>query len=128
MMRSATIIWVLLSVVVAGALFRVSYRVQHLEKHLTAVNKQIGQQEEAIRVLQAEWSYLNEPSRLEALTRKHLNLLPTTPTQIVSLEQIPSRPLAGPAPKATSPNTPTPASNAPNNTMVLAAARHGGIE
>jgi cell division protein FtsL len=124
MMRSATLVWVLLSVVVAGALFRVSYRVQHLEKHIASVNKQIGQQEEAIRVLQAEWSYLNEPSRLEALTRKHLTLLPTTSTQIVTLEQVPTKQIV-PALK-TPPVTKTPAT--PGNAMVLAAAHHGAVE
>jgi cell division protein FtsL len=127
MMRSATLVWILLSVVVAGALFRVSYRVQHLEKHIASVNKQIGQQEEAIRVLQAEWSYLNEPSRLEALTRKHLTLLPTTTTQIVTIEQVPTRPVLA---AASTDHQPAPAKNAaaPNNTVVLAAAKRGGIE
>jgi cell division protein FtsL len=124
MMRSATLIWVLLSVVVAGALFRVSYRVQHLEKHIASVNKQIGQQEEAIRVLQAEWSYLNEPNRLEALTRKHLTLLPTTSTQIVTIEQVPTKPVV-PALK-TPPAAKAPAT--PSNSMVLAAAHHGATE
>ena len=91
MIKSATLLWIILAVAVSGALFRVSYRVQHLEKHLAAVNKQIGQEEETARVLQAEWSYLNDPSRLEALARKHLPLGPTSPAQIVTYDAIPSK-------------------------------------
>ncbi len=91
MMKSVTLLWLLLAVAVSGALFRVSYRVQHLEHHLASVNKQIGDQEEAIRVLQAEWSYLNDPSRLEALAHKHLPMEPTKPSQIVTLDQVPGK-------------------------------------
>jgi cell division protein FtsL len=91
MIKSVTMLWLVLAVAVSGALFRVSYRVQHLEHHLASVNKQIGDQEEAIRVLQAEWSYLNDPSRLEALARKHLPMEPTKPSQIVTLDQVPGK-------------------------------------
>ncbi len=91
MIKSVTMLWLVLAVAVSGALFRVSYRVQHLEHHLASVNKQIGDQEEAIRVLQAEWSYLNDPSRLEALARKHLPMGPTKPSQIVTLDQVPGK-------------------------------------
>ena len=44
-----------------------------------------------IRVLQAEWSYLNDPSRLEALARKHLPMGPASPSQIVGLDQVPGK-------------------------------------
>ncbi len=91
MIKSVTLLWLILAVAVSGALFRVSYRVQHLERHLASVNKQIGQEADAIRVLQAEWSYLNDPSRLEDLARKHLPMQPTKPSQIVTLDQVPGK-------------------------------------
>jgi cell division protein FtsL len=91
MIRSVTFFWLILAIAASGALFRVSYRTQHLERHLASVDKQIGQEEEAIRVLQAEWNYLNDPSRLEALSRKHLPLGPTSPAQIVTLDQVPNK-------------------------------------
>jgi cell division protein FtsL len=91
MIKSVTLLWLILAVAVSGALFRVSYRVQHLERHLIGINKQIAQEQESIRVLQAEWSYLNDPARLETLARKHLDLRPTSPSQIVTLDQIPNK-------------------------------------
>ena len=91
MIKSVTMVWIILAIAVSGALFRVSYRTQHLERHLAAVNKQIGQEDEAIRVLQAEWSYLNDPSRLESLAQKHLAMGPTKPSQIVTLDQVPGK-------------------------------------
>ena len=91
MIKSVTLLWLILAVAVSGALFRVSYRVQHLERHLIGINKQIAQEEESIRVLQAEWSYLNDPARLETLAHKHLDLRPTSPGQIVTLDQVPNK-------------------------------------
>ena len=91
MIRSVAFLWLMLAVAVSGALFRVSYRVQHLEQHLASVNKKIGGEEETTRVLQAEWSYLNDPTRLEALARKHLALMPMSPSQIVNSDLVPSR-------------------------------------
>jgi cell division protein FtsL len=93
MMKSVTLVWILLAVVVAGTLFRVSCRVEHLQKHLAAVNRQIVQEQENIRVLDAEWAYLNQPSRLEALAHKYLGMAHTTAVQIVTLDQVPNKPV-----------------------------------
>ena len=48
---------------------------------------------EAVHVLKAEWSYLNQPARLEDLGRRLLNLEPVKATQTISIEDIPFRPV-----------------------------------
>jgi len=45
----------------------VSQRVQGLQRDIAHYDREIEQEKEKIRVLNAEWAYLNNPERLEAL-------------------------------------------------------------
>lgn len=89
MIRLSTLIWLALASVAAGMVMHVSYRVQRTESHVSKVEREIVREQEQIRVLDAEWSYLNDPSRIEALARRHLQLGPTSAKKIVSMEQVP---------------------------------------
>ena len=60
--------------------------------------RSIAKEAEAIRVLKAEWSYLNQPERLQALARRHLTLGPTAAAQIVVLANLPERGAGAAAP------------------------------
>lgn len=73
MFRIIAAIIVLLSAVISG-LFYVKYKVQNLSKDFRELTTQLEQEKEAIRVLKAEWSYLNQPERLSDLSRKYLGL------------------------------------------------------
>lgn len=58
-----------LGVVVTGVmLFAVSQKVQQTEREITAQKQQLSLEKESLRVLQAEWAYLNRPDRLENLS------------------------------------------------------------
>jgi hypothetical protein len=46
-------------------------------------------------VLEAEWSYLNDPTRLADLARRYTDLAPATPTQIAGFDRLVPRPPAG---------------------------------
>lgn len=60
---------------ISGALlFWTSQSVQQEETRLRALEKAYRSEERAIRVLSAEWDYLNRPDRIEALARKYLNM------------------------------------------------------
>ena len=111
MIGRSTIVWLSLALVAGGVLFHTSYRVQSMDRELRAVNRQIVEQREAIHVLKAEWAFLNEPSRLERLTRLHTELKPMTPDQVgASLDAIPARPVpSAPADAPAIGKAPTPA-------------------
>ena len=65
----------LASVLVTGfMLFNVSQQVQESERQLKRVEKEIAREEEMIRVLKAEWAYLNRPDRLEHLAEQYLGM------------------------------------------------------
>lgn len=69
---------VLLSVaaaIFAGAmLFMTSQRVQQKENELAALTRAAKQEAAHIRVLRAEWDYLNRPDRLERLVSEHMGM------------------------------------------------------
>jgi hypothetical protein len=81
-----------------GVLFQTSYDVQDLEDKLAGLNRKIVEEQESIQVLKAEWSYLNDPTKLEELATAHLALQPVEARQFLALDQLPMRP--APAPDA----------------------------
>jgi len=91
MIGRGTLLWLALAIVAGVGLFQVSYRVQSLEDQLTRVNRQILAERDTIHLLNAEWSYLNEPTRLAELAQRHLNLTPLAATQMVAIEDLPLR-------------------------------------
>lgn len=92
MIGKTTIIWLVLAAVASVVLFHTSYRVQELDLRLAALNREIIREQEAIQVLKAEWSFLNDPIRIERLARDYTPLGPSGPAQIIaSVEQIPFR-------------------------------------
>lgn len=66
-----------------GAVFFVSHEVGALDARLDELNRQIDADYDALHVLRAEWGYLNQPQRLEALAARHLDLVPLAGTQMV---------------------------------------------
>ncbi len=128
MIKSVTFLWIVLAVAVSGALFRVSYRVQHLQKHLVVVNRQIAQEQEKIRVLQAEWNKLNDPARLESLARRHLNMAPATPAQIVGIDVVPTKSPVPETATTTKLLAKAPAPAAPTVRPILASLKPGTVD
>lgn len=88
-MRKSMIFLLLGLVVMSFLLFRVRYQVQELEEDVAHVERTIIEERESIHVLQAEWSYLTRPARLQALAEKHLGMKPATYEQLARWEDIP---------------------------------------
>jgi hypothetical protein len=65
------------------------------ESELKQINRQIDANRDATHVLEAEWSYLNDPTRLADLARRYTDLAPATPTQIAGFDRLLPRPPAG---------------------------------
>lgn len=99
MIRVAMFVAVALLVLVSFELYNGVTRVKAAQKQIEDTKVLIAQEQEAIRVLKAEWTYLNQPERLQTLARQHLPLAPTAAAQIVSLASLPVRgPVTGPQP------------------------------
>ena len=89
MIRITTLLWVALLVVAGGTVMHVSYQVRHVQKHLSELARNTVQEQDAIRILSAEWDTLNDPQRIDALAKRHLALQSTPIARVVALEAIP---------------------------------------
>ena len=70
MISKSTVIWLGLAGLASGALFHTSYQVQGLGDDLAGLNRAIVQEQEAIQILKAEWSYMNDPNRIEEMAAR----------------------------------------------------------
>ena len=93
-MRKSVLLWLVLATFCGIALFHTSQKVHDEREKLAHLSQSIGKEEESIRVLQAEWGYLNQPHRLEKLAQNYLKLAPFKGRQFAKLEDIPLRPAA----------------------------------
>ena len=113
MMRAATILWAILAAAAGTSLFMLKYEVQAQEQRLSGLRKDIVEAKESIHVLKAEWSYLNDPSRLREQAERHLGLHPLKPSQIVAIASLPMNDTPpGAAPLAQGPTASLPAAPA----------------
>lgn len=91
MIRHTTVLILLLVGALSLTLFAVKYRVQNLEQKLTSIDRSIVDNKQAIQVLRAEWSFLNNPNRLRVLANRYLGMVPLKTQQVVSIENLPKR-------------------------------------
>ena len=138
MKRPAPLILFVLAVAAGGVVFSVAFAVSALDERLTVLNKQITQDRDSIHVLRAEWSYLNQPERLDGLSRRYLELQPLDGSQFSEIAALPLRPAPALSPDSAPNNEPvetapavppsidTPIANAPTASPKLkpAAPRH----
>ena len=89
---------VLIAVMVSAAAF--TYKTKHeAEERLAEVRRieaDIRYEEDTIDLLQADWSLLTQPSRLQKLSATYsaeLGLQPVEARQIVGLDELPERPV-----------------------------------
>ena len=100
-----TILSALAAGVVGVGLYFVKHEVKEQEAHLADLNHQIQTNQEAIHVLKAEWSFLNDPARLKQLSEKYLDMKVMGPSQVTTLQAL--GPVPGNTAVATTPKPPT---------------------
>ncbi len=98
-MKASTLMWLALTVAVGVSMFLLKYKVQSLEEELVAKQVQIAQDHDAIRVLEAEWAYFNDPDRLRRLSAEHLGFVQPSADQVKTIAVLPFREGIVPLPK-----------------------------
>ena len=82
-------VWLVVLVLAIYMLMSVSYQVKGLQSRLETINASIQNEKENIRTLNAEWSYLTDPSRIEKLSAELLpNLTIIKAQDILNLDNI----------------------------------------
>jgi hypothetical protein len=80
------------------ALYHLSEQTRVARVRLSVVERQIVDDRDAMKVLQADWERVSEPSRIHALAQTQLGLSDTAAVAVASLDLLPRRdvaPLAG---------------------------------
>ncbi|MDD9905358.1 MAG: hypothetical protein OXT06_17445 [Rhodospirillaceae bacterium] len=84
----SALVWIGLAGVASIAMFHIKFEVEQLQGALNGLNKEILQEQKAVHVLQAEWSYLTRPEHIEALADRLLpHLQPAAAHQVGDIEQ-----------------------------------------
>lgn len=99
-MRPVALLWIPLAVAVGVSMFLLKYKVQALEDELVARQAQVVRDRGAIRVLEAEWTYLNDPERLRQLSGEYLGFGPPAVINIADISALPLRGAADAAPES----------------------------
>jgi len=80
--RLRTFVIFAIAALAGAALLHTSQRVQEAEETLAILNAEIAREQDTMRVLRAEWEYLNRPERLERLATEFLDLIPPAPDKM----------------------------------------------
>jgi hypothetical protein len=79
----------ILAVVFAGvSSYVIKTAVLEREQELQTIRSEIDEEEDRITVLEADWSYLTRPSRIQHLSKEMLSFAPVEPGRILSLESL----------------------------------------
>lgn len=87
--RLSTLFWMFVIMAAALGLYSVKYKVQNVRQRVAEATTQLKEEREALRVIEAEWVYLNRGSRLEKLAARHLKLAPVQSSQMAQIANIP---------------------------------------
>jgi hypothetical protein len=122
MRRLIILCWLVAGSITALILFQIKQEVRSLEQEIADAQQGILRDQEAVHVLEAEWSYLNSPARLAMLAERHLGFTSIPGERIIGFDDLP---LPG-APEEDVPTTETPERQSPA-TLVRAPAGRRGI-
>lgn len=88
----AFFVWGMLVLATGYSLFHITFKVADLEVSLANLNREILTEQEAVHVLDAEWTYLNRPDRIEDLADSLLpELSRIRPRQVMYMDALPTR-------------------------------------
>lgn len=77
----------------AAYVYRIKFNSTVQAERLAKLRSELRHERDTIAALRAEWSTLDNPVRIQALTRRYLQTLkPIAPTQFDSLDRLPDRP------------------------------------
>ena len=89
----------ILNFVVIGALifaaayvYRIKFDSTVQAERLAKIRSEVRRERDTIAALRAEWGELENPARIEALTKRYLHLKPVAPTQFDKFNALPDRP------------------------------------
>ncbi|GGE85889.1 hypothetical protein GCM10007285_11870 [Stappia taiwanensis] len=82
--------------IAAAMVYDMKHDAERSAERVAELQRQIEEERERLQLLRAEWSLLNDPSRLQTLVERYndrLQLVPLEVDQITPIENVPARPV-----------------------------------
>jgi len=92
MMRILNLCAVVLLVLAAAYVYEIKFESTLRAERVAKMRGDVQRERDAIAALRAEWATLDNPARIQGLTRRHLRLQPAEATQYDTLRNLPERP------------------------------------
>ena len=96
MLKTVDIVLIAVMISAAAWTFKIKYEAEGIEQQVAAIERRIALERETITLLDADWSLLNQPDRLQRLAeafKGDLGLEPLKPEQIVEPDELPAQPI-----------------------------------
>ena len=93
MIRWVNVMCFVAIIVLIAALYHVRYSADSEIRALRQAERSILAEQDQLQTLQAEWSSLNDPRRLQALADRYLNLKPLQVEKVIDLRPREIRPI-----------------------------------
>lgn len=91
MLKLANGVLVIMALVSGGFLYAMEHKTRGLERDIRKTTAEIDALEEDIKLLNAEWSSLTRPERIQLLAARHLQLAPAEAQQFTTVDQLAAR-------------------------------------
>jgi cell division protein FtsL len=91
MLKIVNGVLVLMVLVSGSILYAMEHKTRGLEREIRTTTAEIDALEEDIKLLNAEWSSLTRPERIQLLATRHLQMAPAEARQFTSLEELSAR-------------------------------------
>lgn len=83
------LLWMCIMIPVSAMLYGTSSSVREKENELSSINAHIAAEKDSLRVLRAEWAYLNQPQKLSSRAQRYLVAKKAAiPAQVLSERQV----------------------------------------
>ena len=93
-MRALNLVVIGALVLAAAYVYRIKFDATVQAERLAKLRTEVRRERDAIAALRAEWGQLDNPARIEGLSKRYLPLKPIAPTQFDALDHLPERPTA----------------------------------
>jgi cell division protein FtsL len=92
MMRVLNICVIVALVLAAADVYKIKFESTRQAQRVAKLRMEIRREQDAIAALRADWAKLDNPARIQELTRRHLPLKPVEGRQVDRLDNLPERP------------------------------------
>ena len=96
MLKTIDVVLIAVMISAAAWTYQIKHQAETTEAALAQVERRIALENETISLLEADWSLLDQPPRLQRLVHAfeaELQLQPMRPDQVVEPDELPARPV-----------------------------------